>query len=339
MARLDIDIKTGLRAFDLELTLGVEAETLALVGPSGSGKTTLLRAVAGLHRPDSGHVTVAGRPWFDAERGVDLRPEERSVGMVFQDYALFPHMSVRANVAFGGGEDMADSLLRRFRIERLAGQRPGAISGGERQRVALARALARRPDVLLLDEPLSALDPHTRSLLRGELRDALCEAGLPAVLVTHDFREAAALAERIAVLAEGRILQVGTAGELIDRPADALVAVLAGAVVLDGRAVEGGVLVDGGVTLPLGEPVAGPVQVALLPWLVELSRSRPDGGRAIKGRVSAVASEGSRTTVEVAGLTSEQPSHVVEPMRLAVGEEVWVDVPPTAVKVLRHGAV
>src|SRR5213078_3617795 len=156
--------------------------------------------------------------WFDRERGINLRPEQRSVGYVFQEYALFPHLSVERNVAFGGGR--TDGLLERLRIAHLAKARPGELSGGERQRVAVARALARGPRVLLLDEPMAALDPHTRAGVRGELHDLLRELALPTLLVTHDFEDAAALADRIGVIARVKIRQLGSAAELLASPAD-----------------------------------------------------------------------------------------------------------------------
>ena len=161
------------------------------------------------------------------------RPSDARVGLVFQEYALFPHLSVRANVAFGGRQRV-DELLERFRIAHLAGARPRTISGGERQRVALARALARDPRVLLLDEPLSALDAHTRASVRVELHGLLRELGLPTVLVTHDFEDAAALADRVGVLVEGRILQLASPADLVAAPADAFVASFTGANLLHG---------------------------------------------------------------------------------------------------------
>ena len=176
--------------------------------------------------------------WLDTDAGVDLPPERRSVGLVFQEYALFPHLDVRRNVGFGG-RGRVDELLERFRISHLAGARPGDLSGGERQRVALARALARNPAVLLLDEPLSALDAHTRGVVRGELAELLAELGLPTLLVTHDFEDAAALADRVGVIVEGRILQLGAAAELLAAPADAFVASFTGANVLRGAARPG----------------------------------------------------------------------------------------------------
>ena len=154
---------------------------------------------------------------------------------MFQEYALFPHMSVRANVAFGGSE-RADELLRRLGIDHLAREKPGRISGGERQRVAVARALARDPAVLLLDEPLSALDAHTRAEVREQLADLLAELAIPALVVTHDFADAAALAQRVGVVLEGRLRQIGTPAELLARPADRFVASLTGGNLLTGTA-------------------------------------------------------------------------------------------------------
>ncbi|MFL5949286.1 MAG: ABC transporter ATP-binding protein, partial [Gaiellaceae bacterium] len=208
MDALRVDVDLPLRSFALELRLEVGAgETLALAGPSGAGKSSLLRAVAGLVRPRRGRIEADGETWLDVARMVDLPPERRTVGFMFQDYALFPHLSVLGNVRYGAKAPV-EPLLERFGLRELAGVRPAELSGGERQRVALARALAREPKALLLDEPTAALDAHTRSQVRAELRHALRDLGLPALLVTHDFEEAAALADRVGVLVEGRLVQV-----------------------------------------------------------------------------------------------------------------------------------
>ena len=204
MGILSVDLLVPLRSFRLELSLGVAAETVALVGPSGAGKSTILRAIAGLMKPAAGRVAVGDEVWFDAATRVHLPPEDRSVGLVFQQYALFPHLSVERNVQFGG-KARASELMERLGIAHLAKARPRDLSGGERQRVALARALARRPAVLLLDEPLSALDPHTRDVVRAELAEDLQAFGLPTLLVTHDVADARALADRIGVVREGRL--------------------------------------------------------------------------------------------------------------------------------------
>ncbi|HET8606702.1 MAG TPA: ATP-binding cassette domain-containing protein, partial [Gaiellaceae bacterium] len=171
MAALAADFTLPLRALDLDVALSV-ARTTALVGPSGAGKSSVLRTIAGLARPRRGRVALGGETWLDTERRVWRAPHERRVGLVFQEYALFPHLSVRDNVGFGGRR-RADELMERFRVAQLADARPAELSGGERQRVALARALARDPGVLLLDEPLSALDAQTKQVVRAELQELL----------------------------------------------------------------------------------------------------------------------------------------------------------------------
>lgn len=203
MEPLSVDIALPLRSFDLRVALHVESETLAVVGPSGAGKTTLLRAIAGLVRPSEGSIRLGKQVWFDGS--VDLAPEQRSVGLVFQDHALFPHMSVEQNVGYGGTNGVPE-LLASFGIAHLAGVRPDKLSGGERQRVALARALARQPQVLLLDEPLAALDSVTRGRVRGELAELLAEIRLPTLLVTHDREDAGMLADRTVTLEDGHLI-------------------------------------------------------------------------------------------------------------------------------------
>jgi molybdate transport system ATP-binding protein len=211
------------------------APVTVLFGPSGSGKTTVLRALAGLDRPDEGRITFGGETWFDAARRVCLAPQARGVGLLFQEYALFPHLSVRANVGYGLHRLAAAAraarvaeLAARFGVADLLDRRPAQLSGGQRQRVALARALAPRPRLLLLDEPLSALDAPTREALRGELRHLLEQAGVPAIVVTHDRVEALALGDRLAVLAGGVVRQVGPVHEVFSEPADVEVARVVG---------------------------------------------------------------------------------------------------------------
>jgi molybdate transport system ATP-binding protein len=260
--QLAFDISLALRALRVDLALEVGRETVALVGPSGAGKTSVLRAIAGLVRPDRGWIALGEEVWLDTPGRTDRPPEARAVGYVFQDYALFPHLSVRRNVAFGGVRRV-DELLDRFSIGHLADARPAEISGGERQRVALARALARDPKVLLLDEPLSALDAHTRNAVRVELHELLRELGLPTLVVTHDFEDAAALADRVGVMLDGRLLQSGTPTDLVLGPADPFVASLTGGVLLPGRARRGpdGLteveLDDGTVSIPSSAASAG----------------------------------------------------------------------------------
>jgi len=208
---------------------------LVLFGPSGSGKTTVLRAVAGLDRPDAGAISFAGETWFDAAAGIFVPPQRRRAGFLFQDFALFPHLSVGENVAYGLGrlprderEGRVEETARLVRVDALLGRRISRLSGGERQRVALARALAPRPRLLLLDEPLSALDVPTREELRGELRALLHHLGIPSILVTHDRVEALALGDRMAVLVDGTVRQAGPVERVFSEPADAAVARVVG---------------------------------------------------------------------------------------------------------------
>ena len=202
MEPLSVDIAVALRAFELRVELEVGREVVAVVGPSGSGKTTLLRSIAGLTKPSDGSIRLGREAWFD--RHTNLPPERRSVGLVFQDYALFPHLTVEENVTYGGTNG-ARALLESFAIAHLARERPERLSGGERQRVALARAVARGPRVLLLDEPLAALDADTRRRVRSQLASLLDELRLPTLLVTHDEEDAAVLATRAVHLAGGKL--------------------------------------------------------------------------------------------------------------------------------------
>ena len=218
----------------LRLPVG-QPHVTVLFGPSGSGKTTILRCLAGLERPSRGRITFAGETWFDAETGGQAPPQARAIGYLFQDYALFPHLTVAGNITYAIPEldrherrARLDEMLRLLRLEGLEDRRPSQLSGGQQQRVALARVLVRRPQLLLLDEPLSALDAPTREQVRGELRGLLRGQGVPTVCVTHDWMEALALADEVAVIAGGRVLQVGPPDEVFSRPADADVAAIVG---------------------------------------------------------------------------------------------------------------
>jgi len=309
MAALHLDFSLPLRDFELTLALDVE-RTVALVGPSGAGKTSALRAIAGLVRA-RGSIALDRDVWLGD--GVDLRPEERRVGLVFQEYALFPHLSVRANVAYAGKE-RADALLERFGIAHLAAARPAELSGGERQRVALARALARDPAVLLLDEPLAALDAHTKAQVRSELHELLGELTLPALLVTHDFEDAAALADDVGVLVGGSLRQLASPAELVARPADAFVASFTGANLLHGTATRRGDLTE--VTLASGERVfstddaAGAVGVVVYPWEIGVSREPTHDSplNVVQGEVGSVFEVGNRMRVRIGPITAEVTS-------------------------------
>jgi molybdate transport system ATP-binding protein len=351
---LRAELRTTLGATRLDVTLAVPAgECLAIAGPSGAGKTSVLRAVAGLLAPEAGHVRCAEDVWFDREAGVDLAPERRRVGYLFQEYALFTHLSAWRNVAYGlrgmsraARRERAHELLERFGIGALADARPATLSGGERQRVALARALAPRPSVLLLDEPLSALDTRTRGAAGRELGAVLREADVPALLVTHDFTEAALLGDRVAVMEAGHIAQEGTAAELAAAPASAFVADLTGAVVLTGTAGagEGGltlVTLDGGGSVTATEPGEGRVAVSVYPWEIALepagTASTGSAQNHLAAEVVSVTAIGNRVRVGLAApqpLTAEITGPAVERLQIAPGQRVVASWKATAARVV-----
>jgi molybdate transport system ATP-binding protein len=340
MDTLDVDLDHPLRSFRLSVALELGRETLALVGPSGAGKSSVLRAIAGLLKPERGRIALGREVWFDSAAGIGLPPERRSAGLVFQEYALFPHLDVRANVGFGG-RHRVEELLARFRIAHLARVKPGGLSGGERQRVALARALARDPAVLLLDEPLSALDAHTRSVVRGELAELLAELRLPTLLVTHDFEDAAALADRIGVVHEGRILQLGTAADLLAAPADGFVASFTGANLLPGRARRGAgglteVVLDSGGSLYSADAAEGRVGLAVYPWEVALARheSVDSAVNHLPGEVRSLVTLGNRVRVRVGPLTAEVTASSAERLALREGDRVVASFKATATRLV-----
>jgi molybdate transport system ATP-binding protein len=322
------------RSFDVDLSLAVDG-TVALVGPSGAGKSTVLRAIAGLVRPAAGRIALGDDVWFDARTW--RRPEERPVGVVFQHYALFPHLTVRQNVAFGGS---VGDLLERFEIGHLAEAKPRALSGGEQQRVALARALAREPRLLLLDEPLAALDAHTRSTVRAELRELLRTLGLPALVVTHDFEDAAALADVVGVVVEGRLRQLAPPGELVARPADVFVGSLTGANLLRGVAEPGpltALRLDTGDVVWSTDSATGAAAAIVYPWDVTLARTAPDDSAQnhLTAPVASVARIGNRVRVAVGPVTAEVTAESAERLGVAEGERLVATWKATATRLVR----
>lgn len=352
MLALDVGLRRGALELDAAVEVGA-GECLALVGPSGAGKSTLLRILAGLIRPDRGRVELGEEVWFDDTSGDEVPAELRRIGFVFQEYALFPRMSAWRNVAYGirglGREDRrrrAHALLERFDLADRAEALPAELSGGERQRVAVARALATEPRLLLLDEPLSALDARTRAAASGELAQLLRSAEIPTVIVTHDFAEAALLADHVAVLDRGRIVQEGTAAELAAAPASAFVADLTGAVVLRGtaRAGTGGlteVELDGGGTLTSTDVASGPVAASVFPWEIELGAAgaNPDGSAMnhLRAEVASVTEFGNRARVGLAApqaLAAEVTSASVARLRIRVGATVEASWKATATRLV-----
>jgi molybdate transport system ATP-binding protein len=329
---LRVEARTALGGFELAAALEVPAGScLALAGPSGAGKSTLLRIAAGLLRPQHVRVTCGDDVWLDTATGRQVPPEQRACGYVFQDYALFGHMAVWQNVAYGlhgtgraGRRRRAEELLERFGIARLADERPRTLSGGERQRVALARALAPQPRVLLLDEPLSALDARTRASASRELSGVLRDTGVPALLVTHDFTEAAVLGDRVAVIDGGRIVQEGTAGDLAAAPGSAFVADFTGAVVLTGVARPGPgeltvVDLDGGGVATSTDRGSGPVALSVHPWEISLEPAGTSASGSAQNHVDAEVVSVTRVANRVrVGLAAPQPL-VAEITGAAVG--------------------
>jgi molybdate transport system ATP-binding protein len=327
-------------------------ELLALIGPSGSGKTTILRCIAGLCHPATGRIVAGDDVWLDTRQRVDLTPQARRVGLVFQDYALFPHLSALDNVRLAmqrvaepDRTRLAREQLLRVHLNGLEARRPDELSGGQRQRVAIARALARDPRVLLLDEPFSAVDRSTRETLKEELAALHRHLDIPMVLVTHDLDEAQAIADRICVLHAGRTLQSGTPEELRSDPASALVARIMGhtnlvpgkvissdRVELAGRALR---------TLPLNGFVIGDdVSVLVLPEDIRICFPHTDD--AISARVTRVQAAGELVRITVAlgeagpHLTFTRVRNDASLQELSVGRQVALTLEPQALRILRQ---
>jgi molybdate transport system ATP-binding protein len=352
---LEAEAQARLGVFELDVALSAApGACLALAGPSGAGKSTVLRIVAGLLRPTRGLVRCNGEVWLDTARRIDVPPERRRCGYVFQDYALFEHLTAWQNVAFplrgvprSERRRRAEALLDRFGLLDRASDRPATLSGGERQRVAVARALAREPRALLLDEPLAALDARTRASAGRELAQVLREAAAPTILVTHDFAEAALLGDSVAVIDCGRVVQRGTAGELAAAPASAFVADFTGAVVLTGvaRAGAGGLTVvdlDGGGQLTSTDRADGPVAASVYPWDIEIEPvDAPHAGSArnrLVAQIVSVTSVGGRVRLGMVAaqpLVAEVTDAAVSELGLRPGETVAAAWKATATRLVK----
>jgi len=335
MARVTLEhVTVPLRSFELDVSLAVGG-TVALVGPSGAGKSTVLSAIAGLVRPSGGTIRCGEETWFDQD--VFLPPERRSVGLVFQDYALFPHLTVRGNVEYAR-RHAADEYLDRFGIAHLANARPGSLSGGERQRVALARALARDPAILLLDEPLAALDAHTRVEVRTELQQLLAGLEIPTLLVTHDFEDAAALAQEIGVIVDGRLRQTGTAADLVARPADPFVASFTGANLLRGTPTggPGSIRLEDGTVITAAEEVGEATTLAVYPWDITVSTHPPDDSalNVVAGTITAITELGNRARVTIGPVSAEITAESLRRLGLETGGRAYAAFKATGTRVV-----
>jgi spermidine/putrescine ABC transporter ATP-binding subunit len=326
--RVDLDIRAG--------------ELFALLGPSGCGKTTLLRMIAGFEQPDAGTIRI------DGEDMTRIPPNRRPVNMVFQSYAVFPHMDVARNVGYGlrvtgvGREETrrrVEEALAMVRLDGLGARRPDQLSGGQRQRVALARALVKRPKVLLLDEPLSALDRKLREDMRLELVRLQAEVGITFVIVTHDQEEALSMADRIAVMHEGRILQTAPPREVYETPASRFVAGFIGSMnIVPARVVtddHGGIRLEaaafGSLTLPAARAPADGVALGVRPEKVRLARDEPDGLARAPGRITRISYFGDHAQVHVAldGGLRVVAMRLAHGHDLVVGDRLWVAFDPT----------
>ncbi|MBU6316702.1 MAG: ABC transporter ATP-binding protein [Acidobacteria bacterium] len=333
--------------FVLDLPITVEpGEVVAVLGPNGAGKTTALRLLAGLEALDDGTLVVDGTVLDDPAAGVFVPAERRSVGVVFQEYLLFPHLSALENVAFGlrargasarEARATGERWLERVGLQAMGARRPGQLSGGQQQRVALARALAFGPRVLLLDEPLAALDAGTRSEVRRDLRRHLDDFGGCTVLVTHDPVDAYALADRVVVLEEGRVVQHGTLAEVAANPRSRYVAELVGINLLTGS-VSGGVFVaEGGGRVVLGDGAAeGPSFLAIRPQAVSLHLGRPEGSQrnVWECTVVGVDSHHDRVRVRLEGevpIVAEITPAALAGLGVQPGARVWAAVKATEV--------
>lgn len=337
--RVDAEVSRG--TFTLAVDAIFESGTVtAILGPNGAGKSTLIRAIAGLQAIDRGTVSIDGQV-VDDSASLFIPPRERRCGVVFQDYALFPHLNVLDNVAFGPrsrgaanaeAKAVAHLNLARLGIDHLAERRPSTVSGGQAQRVALARALATQPHVLLLDEPMAALDAETRIEIRIELERQLADFAGCALLVTHDPLDAMLLADRVLVIEDGRVVQDGSPAELANRPVTDYVAALMGVTLLRGTASDGVLNLDNGGLLHIADrQLAGRVLAVLRPSSITVHRQPPEGSarNAWPGTVASLQPSHDRVLVMVNGspsVTAAVTSGAIAELGLSVGTDVWLSV-------------
>jgi molybdate transport system ATP-binding protein len=345
---LDAAVRLSLGVLDLDMGLAIEeGEVVALLGPNGAGKTTLLRAVAGLIALRGGHVRLDGTTLEDVATGAYIPTERRPIGVVFQDYLLFPHLSAVDNVAFGlrsrgmgkrtAGEK-AVQWLDRVGLRSYARAKPAELSGGQRQRVALARALAPDPHLLLLDEPLAALDASTRAEVRRDLKQHLGSFPGLRLVVTHDPLEAAALADRLVVMENGRLVQTGTASEVTERPRSQYVADLVGVNLLKGQADHGFVRMPGGPVVAAAGAESGEVFAVIHPRAIAVHRQRPEGSprNVWSGRATGIDLIGDRVRVRIDGevrVVAEVTTAALKELDLGEGGQVWLSFKATDVGV------
>jgi molybdate transport system ATP-binding protein len=345
---LEASVTLSLGPLDLDMALEInEGEVVALLGPNGAGKTTLLRAIAGLIAFRSGRVLLDGVVLEDTSTRRYVPTERRSIGFVFQDYLLFPHLNVLDNVAFGlrsrgappqAAVDSAQRWLEQVGLQSYARSKPSELSGGQRQRVALARALAPNPRLLLLDEPLAALDVTTRAEVRRDLKRHLDSFAGIRLVVTHDPLEAMALADRLVVMERGHLVQTGAPAEVTERPRSQYVADLVGVNLLRGEAERGSVRLASGLTVAVAAAETGEVFAVVHPRAVAIHRSHPEGSprNVWPGRASSIELLGNRVRVRIDGdvpLVAEVTPAALRDLHLVEGGDVWLSFKATDVGV------
>ena len=354
---LSLDVRKALREFELAVAFQARpAETLVIIGPSGCGKTTTLNIIAGLVRPEEGRVALGERVLLDRAAGVEVPAEQRNVGYVFQEFALFPHMTVAENVAYGlrarrrpkamiPGK-VAESLALAG-IEHLQHRRPMALSGGERQRVALARAIACDAEILLLDEPLGSLDAQTRNRVRGDLQRLLRTLGRIAIMVTHDYIDALTFGDWICVMERGRLLQTGDRYDLLRHPKSRFVAELTGVNFFQGTI--GAARRDGLTEIWVGDArlytaadhqEMGDTLLTFFPSDVSISRQAPASSarNIFQSRVRELVHLGDKVRVSLNGalaMCAEISAAALDELRIVEGDTVYASVKATAVKLYR----
>ena len=340
---LEFAATVGDRGFDVRLSVAA-GETVAVLGPNGAGKSTLLSVLAGLLKPDAGHARLHGRSLFEIVdgRGPWVQPHSRGISLLAQDAMLFPHLSVLDNVAFGPrslgvarheANSRAHAWLERVDAVELAGRRPSQLSGGQAQRIAVARALASEPGLLLLDEPLAALDVSVAPAIRRMLTDVLRDRA--AIIVTHDVLDAYTLADRVVVMEAGRIVDVGPTRQVLDNPSNQFAAALVALNLLVGTSAAHGIDTDSGhrVRADSTEPIAVGVRtgVAIRPTDVDISTVEPadTGLNVVPGTVIDVEPRGDIVRVRIADLAADVPPSVVARLDLVAGTPVWFTFRPS----------
>ena len=353
MSGLRVDVELHRAEFSLRADFEVApGEVLAVLGPNGAGKSTLLSVLAGQLVPDRGAVELGGTTWLDTERRINVPTHRRGVGLLAQQALLFPNLTARDNVAFGPrsagatksrARESAERWLAETDVADLGGRSPARLSGGQAQRVALARALAAEPRLLMLDEPLAALDVDAAPAMRGLLHQVLRRQEMPTVLVTHDVLDAVVLADRLLVLQDGQVVEQGPTSEVLSRPREAFTARLAGLNLLTGTSIDGGVqvgeeVISGRVVEEMTAREPGGAVFA--PAAVAVHRERPSGSprNALPVRIAALEPRGDVVRVRATGpsgtgLSADVTPAAVAELGISAGEEVWFVIKATEVAI------